>query len=127
MSEEKFGIEVVQNFIEYGMEYADDIRKAKADGKITFKDTAYFVDNAIKLPKMVKQVNAFVDQVLDISDAENQELRVWFSAKYGVVEDKVDKLIEAALKAGVSVANTVMDTLALVEAIKELKDAGDIK
>lgn len=124
MSGEKFGIETVKNFAEYGMDYADDIRRAKADGKFNFKDIPLFFDNAIKLPKMIKSVNAFIDEVLDISDAENQELRNWFMAKYGVVEGKVDGLIQAALKAGVSLANMVVDSIALAGAIKELKESG---
>ena len=126
MPEEKFGIETVWMFAEYGMEWADDIQRAKADGKFNFKDIPLFIDNAIKLPKMIKSVNAFVDEILDISDAENLELRNRFIAEYGVIEEKVDVLIKAALKAGVSLANMVVDSIALADAIKELKDSGDM-
>lgn len=123
---EKFGIETVKAFAGYGMEYADDVRKAKEDGTVNIKDARFFIDNLIKLPKMIKQVSAFVDEILDISDAENQEIRNWFMAEYGVIEDKVDALIKAAIKAGVSLANMVIDSIALGEAIKELKENGGI-
>lgn len=126
MPEEKFGIENVKKIIAYGMEYAEDIRKVKEDGQFKAREVVYFIDNVIKLPGILKSIDEFVDEALDISDAENQELRNWFMAEYGVVEDKVDALMRIALKSAVSYAHSVENTLELVGAIKALKESGDI-
>ena len=127
MPEEKFGIETVKRFIDYGMENADDVRKAKADGKINFKDIPLFFDNAIKLPGIIKSADDFADELMDISEAENLELRSWFKDKYGVVEDKVDNLMRIALKTAVSITQSVFNTFELVKVIKELKDTGEME
>ena len=115
------GITNIKKIIAFGLDLADDVRKAGEDGKFTIKDAPLFFDDGIKIPSIIKSAPLAFHEFLDLDAAENEEIRLWIKARMNVGDQNVDELIRAAINVAVDVGQLSVDVIELAQAIKNLK------
>jgi len=119
--EEKFGIEHTKKLILFGVGFGESITQANADGVINFKDAPIFLKELFKLPGAIKSAKFFKDEIMDLSEAEETELKAWFKATFSCPDEKVEEMVEKAISTAIDGYVFVRSTIDLAAAIKAMK------
>ncbi len=64
------GIENIKKVIGFGLEIAKDVVKAKADGKVDWKDGYLVIDDIPKIPAIIKAVPRLKAEFMDLTEQE---------------------------------------------------------
>lgn len=86
---------ILEAWAEWVTELAQEIAKNLEDKKFTFVEGLALLDNALKLPKLIRRSKEF--KGLEVTEQMKHELVAKFAAKFDLVNDKAEALTELCL------------------------------
>ena len=118
---ENVGIASIETVAGFFCGIGVDIEAALADGKFTVTDLARFLDDAMKVPGLVKALPNLDDEFLDLTAEENEQIIAFVKAKLNLPDAYVTDVVAAIVDVVLSTSTTINKVKILVAAIKELK------
>lgn len=115
------GVDNIKKVLSFVIGITKDIVKAQEDGKFSFKDLPLFVDDAFKIPAVIRAATEVYDEYVDLDAEESAALKEWAKGEFDWPDEKVEELIEAAFDTAIDAAQLVEDVLVLAAKIKALK------
>jgi len=117
---EKLGIEALKNVIGAGFGLTERIKEITAETssggkKVTIPEIIGSVSEVYDLAQAVLQAKQAYQEVLDLDEAEKDELMAWAKAEFDVADDKVEALVIQCLLCILEIAKTVELIIALKE------------
>jgi len=118
---ENVGIASIETVAGFFCGVGVDVEAALADGKFTVTDLARFLDDAMKIPGLVKALPGVDEEFLDLTAEENQAIIEFIKAKLNLPDADVTEVVAAIVDVVLSTSTTINKVKTLVGAIKELK------
>lgn len=109
------GIEKLKTALAFALNLTEEIQKAGQDG-FTWTDAFGFVDDILKVPGLIASGDQILAELKDLTMEEKEELAAYLAAEFDIPNDRVEAMVEDALKLALTV-------VALVNQWKELKAA----
>lgn len=97
---ERFGIENLQKVVLFTAGLAMAMDRSFADGRFTFNDTLNFVTPIAAIPATPEQWKAVKDELLDLSEAESEQLHTYVAEQLSLSNDGIEELVEDSLELG---------------------------
>lgn len=91
------GTKELKEVVAFGLSVHVAWTKAKADGKLDWKDLLHAVMPAKNLLAALQGVSKVPAELKDLTDAERSELMSWAQAEYDIPNDRTEELVEGAL------------------------------
>jgi len=118
---ENVGIASIETVAGFFCGIGVDIEASLADGKFTVTDLARFLDDAMKIPGLIKALPNLDDEFLDLIPEENKEIVAFIKEKLNLPDADVTEVIEAIVSVVLSTSTVIKEVKTLVAAIKDLK------
>lgn len=96
------GIQNLKKAAAFGLNLAEEIQKAGADG-FTWTDSFGFIDEIAQIPGLLQSGNEIVAEFKDLTDVEKNELVVYLQAEFDIPDDKVEAIVEDALNLALTI------------------------
>lgn len=119
---DEHGIANIETTIGFFCGVGIDVESALADGKFTLTDMPRFLDDAMKIPGLVRAIPEVDDEFLDLSNDEQLAIIEYVKAKLNLPQADVTEVVAAAIDVMLSTSATINKVKILVAAIKALKE-----
>ena len=97
------GIENVKRLLGFGLSIGNSIGKGLEDGKFDLADALAIAPDLLSLPDIIANGSETIDEVLDLTEEEGQELVEYAKAVFQLEDEQIEQRIESALALGMSV------------------------
>lgn len=121
--DEKVGIDNLKVGLGFGIGIANDVIASIADGKVTLSDAPRFMDDLFKIPGVIKAAPAMLEEVIDVDDEENAEIKTFVREKLQLPNADVSEVVDASIDVIFYAGELVEKIMVLAEEIKRLKKA----
>ena len=118
---EEIGTESIETTLGFLCGIGVDIEAALADDKFTLTDLPRFLDDAMKVPGVVRALPNVDDEFIDLTPEEEAAIVEMVKAKLNLPDADVTEVVAAAVDAMLSTSTTIRKGKILVEKIKALK------
>jgi len=98
-----------------------DVEAALSDGKFTLTDMPRFLDDAMKVPGLIRAIPEVDDEFLDLTEDEQVAIVEFVKAKLNLPQADVTDVVAAGIDVMLSTSTTINKVKILVAAIKALK------
>jgi hypothetical protein len=96
MSEQK-GIEHLKAAVKFLLKLGNAAGASLEDGKITFSDVAHLIGVVPTILPAVSSLSSIKGEVLDLSDAEKADLKVFIQSEFDLPQDNIEAIVEKLL------------------------------
>ena len=97
--EQKFGTKTIKKAIAVGIDISHSIVKALKDKKFTFFETVGVASKAFPIAEIIREREAFLNELSELSEDEKKELKDWVKQEYDIPDDRVEQTIEKSITA----------------------------
>ncbi len=102
-----YGVENLKKAVGFGLNLTEQIEKAGRDG-FTWTDALGFIDEIFQIPGIIASGDEIGRELKDLSEAEKEELISYAVAEFDIPNDKVEAIVEDALKLAFTVVAMVI-------------------
>jgi hypothetical protein len=102
-----YGVENLKKAVGFGLNLTEQIEKAGRDG-LTWTDFLGFIDEIFQIPGIIANGDEIGRELKDLTEAEKEELISYAVAEFDIPNDKVEAIVEDALKLAFTVVAMVV-------------------
>jgi len=102
-----YGVENLKKAVGFGLNLTEQIEKAGRDG-FTWTDFLGFIDEIFQIPGIIANGDEIGRELKDLTEAEKEELISYAVAEFDIPNDKVEAIVEDALKLAFTVVAMVV-------------------
>ena len=102
-----YGVENLKKAVGFGLNLTEQIEKAGRDG-FTWTDFLGFIDEILQIPGIIANGDEIGRELKDLTEAEKEELISYAVAEFDIPNDKVEAIVEDALKLAFTVVAMVV-------------------
>lgn len=113
------GIKETKDVLDFGFALVESYEKANEDGKFKWTDFSHFLDDFMKLPAAIKDIDQVDEELADLDEAEIQELIDTYLPKVNIEPEEKRQRIANLTKGVLVLAAAIMD---MVEARKNVTE-----
>lgn len=99
-------IDKLKAAIKFGIDLGQQIKEANKDGW-QWTDSLGFIDDAAKVPGVIKSGPEMLLELKDLSDVEREELKVYVQTEFDIPNDDLEFVIEDALNISFSIVSLI--------------------
>jgi hypothetical protein len=112
--EKKHGIKETKELVKFGISVGESIDLSLADGKIGLDDAMNFYNAVLSAGDAFKDISKVPAELGDLDQEERDELLAFVEAEFDIANDKLEAVIEEALK-------TALQVYKLVETVRGMR------
>lgn len=105
------GIKETKEFMTFVMLLVGAIVKTFEDKEVTPGDLAFFGQPILASAEGIMGLTEIPAEITNMSEAQKTELNAHIAAKFDIPDDKIEKVVEEALKVAVSLAPMILTTM----------------
>jgi hypothetical protein len=102
-----YGVENLKKAVGFGLNLTEQIEKAGRDG-FTWTDFLGFIDEIFQIPGIIANGDEIGRELKDLTEAEKEELISYAVAEFDIPNNKVEAIVEDALKLAFTVVAMVV-------------------
>lgn len=102
-----YGVENLKKAVGFGLNLTEEIEKAGRDG-FTWTDALGFIDEIFQIPGIIASGEEIGRELNNLTEAEKEELFSYAVAEFDIPNDKVEAIVEDALKLAFTVVAMVV-------------------